>query len=128
MNNDLDTQSCTIDKLRNDPKDSKPDNSSDSIIPSFCDVSKYSVNKDGYSLNTNIAKCNIKYINVSTAITESDDVINEKLSAFIKKTLHNLPKEMTKWPFCFSVRIFFFSKYICGENIIGLLMFAFRLL
>lgn len=109
MNNDLVTQSCTVDKLRNDPKDSKPDNSSDRIFPSYCDVSKYSVNKHGDSLNTDTGKCNTKYNNVSTAITESDDVENAmKVSAFINKILHNnLPKEMAEWPICLSVRIFF---------------------
>jgi len=108
MINDLDTQSCTINKLRNGQKDSKP-NSSDRIFPSSCDVSKHSVNKNVESLNTDSGKGNSKDNNVSTTINENDDIANaKKVSAFIKKILHNdIPKEMTEWPLCLLVSILF---------------------
>jgi len=120
MINDLDTQSFAIEKLRNDPKDSKPDNSSDQIFPSSGDVSKHSINKNGEISNTDSGKGNIKDSNVSTlstAITKSDEIANaKKVSAFINKILHNnLPKEMTEWPLCLLVGIFFYLNIYKGK-------------
>ncbi|CAI6376977.1 unnamed protein product [Macrosiphum euphorbiae] len=100
--NDPDTQLCTIEKLSNDPKDSKPDNGSDSISPLSGDVTKHSVNENDDGSTTNCGKRNIDNCDAPTAVTENDEIANAKIiSAFIRKVLHNeVPDDKTEWPLC----------------------------
>ncbi|NP_001156160.1 uncharacterized protein LOC100163293 [Acyrthosiphon pisum] len=100
--NDLDTLSRIIEKPSDGPKDSKPDNGTDSIIPSSGDVIKHSVNKNDDSSNTDCGKRNIDDCDVPTVITENDEIANaRKIAAFVRKVLHNeVPDEKMEWPLC----------------------------
>jgi len=114
--NDLDTQ--IIEKLSNGLDDSKPDNDCDSIFPLSGDVIKYSVKKNCESSNTDCglitSKSNIKDSNVTTDITEIDDIANAKmLSAYVKEVLHNeIPDERIEWPLHLLVKIYFIKIYL----------------
>jgi len=115
--NDPDTQLCTIEKLSNDPKDSKPDNGSDSISPLSGDVTKHSVNKNDDSSTTNCGKRNIDNCDAPTenAVTEEEIAHAQIISVLIRKILHNeMPIKKTEWPLSMLVRIHFIEIYLWG--------------
>jgi len=110
----------------NGPKDSKPDDNSDSISPLTGNVN--SVSKNDVGSNTDCGKSNIGDGNVPTSVPNEETENAEKIAAFVRKVLNNedLPDDKTKWPLCVLVRIYFIKIYLWG-HVIDFLMFDFRL-
>ncbi|XP_060858496.1 uncharacterized protein LOC132935877 [Metopolophium dirhodum] len=84
----------------NGPKDSKPDDDSDSNPPFSGYVNSANKNDDGS--NTVCGKSNFADSDVPTAVTNNEKQNAMKLAAFIRKVLHNGKKlyDKMEWPLC----------------------------
>lgn len=84
------------------------------------EVQNQQVEKKLNSSNTDCgsvtSKNNIKDSNVTTDVTETDDIADAKrLSDYMKKILPNeIPDERIEWPLHLSVKIYFIKIYLWG--------------